>query len=116
MGQHTDPPIELAGQFDPTQNTRVFKVESVNESERKISMEVVYPQSLVTTKVVSLINCPKDDIKITESGGSPKKATLAAVLERAKVAGVGQAMFSGLCSDTTCETIIRECQLIVAKN
>jgi hypothetical protein len=103
-------PDQLTKNFDPTKNTPVFTIVDEDVSRKILRLKMVFPERLVLDSIDSVIACEENDIKIVrgeEQVGTGSEAFFAAIAENSK-----QSMtLSGLCSDSSCKEINRQCIL-----
>lgn len=108
-------PTELSTDFDPTQNSPVFKIESVDAGNKVLGLKIVWPKILEGTNVKSSITCKDDDIKIltniTKDGADEEPVTINIFFTRLQSSSLSNVLFSGLCSDTKCIEINKSCKL-----
>lgn len=88
-------PRELVENFDPTVNTPIFKIISVDEAKKTIKLRVIFPENYAIKEVTSKISCKNTDIDnlLTEIKNNLNE----------------KAIFSGLCADRTCKVITDGC-------
>lgn len=113
-----NPPAELSDNFDPTINSPVFKIESINAGKKSLGLKFVYPPSLEGTSVAaSLITCKDDDVKIntniTKDGSSEEPVPLDTFFARLQNLSLDGVLFSGICADTACNEVNKSCKLSV---
>lgn len=103
-------PDELSANFDPTQNTPIFKITSANKDEKTLVLEIIFPENKTSKEVTSLISCQEADIQILKNGsqiGAGIESFFGAINENPKE----RMTFSGYCGDKTCDEINRQCLL-----
>lgn len=108
-------PAELTTNFNPSVNSAVFKVESVNTEKETLGLIVVWPNSWEGRRFESKITCADSDIKIksysSDNLTSVNKSEIFTKIKLYLQGSLGEPIFFfGLCSDNTCEEINRDCR------
>jgi len=110
-------PEELSTKFDPTENTPMFVIESVDATLGVLELKFVFPHTWEGRRVTSRIICKDGDIKIVSPTNSiGENVTIDTLINKIQETPSELMIFSGLCSDSTCREINKDCQLYVAKN
>lgn len=103
-------PQELTETFDPTINTPIFEIVSIDENKKTLGLVMIFPENYDPKEITSLISCQEQDIKILRNEKEVGEGLVSFFIEVKK--GLGTPMtLSGLCSDQTCNEINKQCQL-----
>lgn len=93
-------PADLTTNFDTTSSPPIFKILSIDQVNNIFSLQFVFPKTRVTETISSLVTCKNIDlsevIKKFEDNNTINNPTI----------------FSGLCSDDSCNEINKLCKLI----
>lgn len=112
-------PDELTSGFNPTENTPVFRIESIEKENKTLNMKFVYPKSLEGTSTKALIKCD-DGVKILTSvqGKDVTEEIVSSDILFSKLQSINfdNSIFRGLCSDIKCIMINKSCELSLYKN
>jgi len=112
-------PAELSTDFDPSKNTPIFVIESADAALGILNLKFVFPHTWEGRKVTSRITCKDGDIKITYQNNSNSRkedVTKEALINKVQETSNKSMLFSGLCSDSTCMEINKDCLLQVNRN
>lgn len=112
------PPEELSTNFDPTKNTAMFVIESVDAILGTLKLKFVFPHTWEGRRVTSRIICKDGEIKIVypaDSVSAGEEVTIEAFIKKVQETPSELMIFSGRCSDNTCREINKDCHLFVAK-
>lgn len=109
-------PAELTTNFDPSVNSAVFKVDSVNTEKETLGLVVVWPNSWEGRRFESKITCSDSDIKLNfRSSGNLTSVNKSEIFTKIKLylqGSLGEPIFFfGFCGDNNCEEINRDCYI-----
>jgi len=113
--QPQDLPLELTTQFDPSVNSAVFVVLSANTENKTVNLKIVWPETWEGREFASKISC--DDISFHSKGEEKKVNNKEFFVELSELLSKrnsdSSVFFFGICNDSTCREIYKDCVLSV---
>lgn len=106
-------PKELASAFDPTVNTPVFKVITADRKQKTLKLKMVFPREYQSAEISSAITCDEADIKVERDGQAVGAGSAALFNTIEENFSVEAKLFRGLCRDSTCQEISKQCVLFL---
>lgn len=107
-------PEELGLYFDESVDPAVFNIFTSDVEDKTLNLNYVWPAIYADNKrkVVSKITCKDDDIKLTtRSNETPVNISLDTLFKEVQNNPSEYMIFSGICKNTSCDEIYKNCKL-----
>lgn len=110
------PPLELEESFDPSVNMGVYKLLQVDAGAGKVTLLFEWPASKVGTKLNPMLTCSGLNNKIFDLDSAvPRYVTTETMIEIMQKTPLDQMILSGLCNDSKCSEMNKECTLKITR-
>jgi len=107
-------PLELTKGFNPTQNSAVFEVVSVDNQSQTLSLKAVWPKVFEGRGFTAKITCNEVEVSDVEKEGKErisKEEAFGRISDKIAQKGNTPIFLMGLCKDLNCQEINLNCRL-----
>ncbi|MFZ2199441.1 MAG: hypothetical protein WAV40_01490 [Microgenomates group bacterium] len=105
-------PDELSSQFNPSENTGVYKVQDLDLGNGRMTLIGEWPPEQRGSRINPTISCQIWDSKLFELGSKvPRFVSDTEMLKVIDSTPKEQLLFMGICSDIDCQTVSEGCIL-----
>lgn len=110
------PPAELEEDFDPSLNMGIYKISQIDAEIEKVVLVYEWPASKVGIKLNPMLTCSGLNNKIFDLDTAvPRYVTIESIFETMQKTPLDQMILSGLCNDSKCSEINKECTLKIIR-